>query len=440
MSLLSRFWNSEKQVPGGRMIRHGLTRTFEIENGELACAVLKKEEQYQPSNLIRTMMSALTGRNMLSTVGKEWENARTTANSSFFGKKSEKILRDVIDAQSAKITENIPAKADEKGVDMNTLVRHYTVGVMASAIFGKDVSDDDAKSLMDTLEESFQGKRVSLWHKANLILMAVGLPSLFPMQTAKKISAMKEGPSRQTLEIIDRKFAAMRSPGAAPDETLLGMIATMKDRKGAPLNAEQAFDHVMSFTAAGYFSTSITILQGVSEIMKNDEIYKRVIDEARRYDPRKALPDDLAASFPYINQCVNETMRLYPPVSTLSRRARASHEFNGVAIGRGDVLAIKLNKIQRDPAAFENPDAFMPERFERKVAARHHLPFGHGPRSCLGRNPAREEAISFIFRLFSQYDAKAVQNYTGTRTTPLFTAPEGSLMLDITPRADLQAV
>lgn len=436
MGFMVRLWHSEKAVPGGRIVRQGFHRSFHVEDGQIATDILKREEDFPPSDLLRTLLSALTGRNILSTVGREWEGYRKTANQSFFGRDSERILRSVIDLKSTGIAGSIEKNLDGNRLMLDTVVNDYTIDVMGTAVLGTDSKAEDRALLKNSLQEGFQGKRVSLWQKANMLSFMAGMLRVFPILTTKGAKDISSG-SRDTVALLDRRMNRILPKGREVDDALLDMIGTMRDEKGARLTGEKAFDHVMSFMAAGYFSTSVTILLTLSEILKNEEVHKRVVEEARRYDPKKALPVDLADAFPYIDNCVNEALRLNPPVSTLSRKARLTHTFNDVVVRAGDTLEIKLKPIQRNPKVFDEPDVFKPERFEGgRISPRDYMPFGHGPRSCLGRNMAKMEAISFISNLFNRHDLKLVEDYTHVISTPLFSAPQGKLIVEVTQAAE----
>uniref|UniRef100_V9IJB6 Cytochrome P450 6a14 n=1 Tax=Apis cerana TaxID=7461 RepID=V9IJB6_APICE len=151
--------------------------------------------------------------------------------------------------------------------------------------------------------------------------------------------------------------------------------------------ASQAF----VFFVAGFETSSSTISHALYELAQNQEIQDKLREEIREvYEKYGELTYDVIKNMKYLDKILKETLRKYPIMAMLTRQAEENYTFKGtkVTIEKGIKVWILPYGIQNDPDIFPNPDIFDPERFnEEAVVARHpmtYLPFGDGPRNCIG--------------------------------------------------------
>jgi cytochrome P450 len=119
----------------------------------------------------------------------------------------------------------------------------------------------------------------------------------------------------------------------------------------------------------------------------------------------------------YLEQVVNETLRMYPPIHLGSRIAARDLEFQGYRIPAGQRVLYSIYLVQRDPRYWHNPDAFIPERFAPEQTRQPYtfLPFGGGARNCIGMAFAQVEAKVVLARILQRYDLKITNPRVGLR-------------------------
>lgn len=146
------------------------------------------------------------------------------------------------------------------------------------------------------------------------------------------------------------------------------------------------------FFAAGFETSSTTIGHALYEMALNPDIQGKLRNEIREHYAKnngKWTYDDVK-EMKYLDKIFKETLRKYPPGQLLRRRCNTDYTFSGtkVSIPKDTMILIPLYAIQTDPAIYPNPDIFDPERFSEEVEAARHpmtfLPFGDGPRNCIG--------------------------------------------------------
>ncbi|XP_023564471.1 cytochrome P450 3A8-like [Octodon degus] len=143
------------------------------------------------------------------------------------------------------------------------------------------------------------------------------------------------------------------------------------------------------FLFAGYESTSSTLSFIMYELATHPDIQKKLQQEIDEALPHKAFPTyDILAEMEYLDMVVNETLRLYPVTSRLSRVCKKDAKINGMFIPRGTIVMIPIFVLHHDPRYWKNHEDFCPERFSKKnkenIEPYTYLPFGAGPRSCIG--------------------------------------------------------
>jgi len=185
--------------------------------------------------------------------------------------------------------------------------------------------------------------------------------------------------------LIDRRGAA-----AAPEADLLAMLLGARDPDGAPPTRDELIDAVSTFVIAGH-ETTATALTWIWVLLAQhpqaEARLHRELDAARA----QGAGDAELLGLPYLGQVIDEALRLYPPVWLLTRRAIAADRLGEFDIAAGAQVFIPLALLLRHPQLWDNPDAFLPERFAAGAPARHplaYLPFGIGPRRCIGEHVA----------------------------------------------------
>ncbi|RUS81952.1 hypothetical protein EGW08_010297 [Elysia chlorotica] len=170
--------------------------------------------------------------------------------------------------------------------------------------------------------------------------------------------------------------------------------------------ADEVIAQSLMTILAAYETTTSTLQFCLFELAQNPDIQEKVFREIMDVVQHEHPTHEELAKLHYTEQVLNETLRLFPPLTFVTRRARESWTFGSVTIPAGAVIHIPVREIHRDPASWgPDPETFDPDRFsEEKVAERNPLafmPFGQGPRICIGMRLAYlelKEALVHVLR------------------------------------------
>uniref|UniRef100_A0A8C9ZUC7 unspecific monooxygenase n=1 Tax=Sander lucioperca TaxID=283035 RepID=A0A8C9ZUC7_SANLU len=208
------------------------------------------------------------------------------------------------------------------------------------------------------------------------------------------------------------------------------------------LNDHEILSQAMIFIFAGYETSSTTLGFIAYTLATHPHIQKTLQEEIDETFPEKVRPTyEAVMQMEYLDMVINEAMRLYPVGNRLERISKSSVEINGVTIPKGTAVMVPVYTLHRDPALWSEPEAFKPERFSKEnkdnIDPYAFLPFGSGPRNCIGMRFAllmMRLAIVEILQNFSFVTCKETD-------IPMelgrdgFTSPKNPIKLKLEPRA-----
>ncbi|MDB6176056.1 cytochrome P450 [Paracoccus sp. Z330] len=263
------------------------------------------------------------------------------------------------------------------------------------------------------------------------LLDVLGLPAWVP----RPGRAFSGKDLRRMKAMADQAIAARATVPARPTADLLDLLYAAQDPEtGRSMTADELRDNLLTFIVAGHETTALTLAWSLYLCAFDPEVQQRAAAEAGlALQGRAATADDLPA-LPYIHRVVNEALRLYPPAAFLSRTARAPDALCGRNIRAGDTIILPIYALHRHHLLWRNPDAFDPDRFLDTPDRYAFLPFGAGPRICIGASFAIQEAVIILATLLARFRFETVSGQTPQPRMILTLRPHGGVILRVSPR------
>ncbi|CAH2007827.1 unnamed protein product [Acanthoscelides obtectus] len=210
---------------------------------------------------------------------------------------------------------------------------------------------------------------------------------------------------------------------------------------GTKLTIEEAAAQAFIFFLAGFETTSTTISFALFEMAQNQSIQERAREEVTRlFDKHEGLTYDAVMEMSYVDTILFETMRKYPPAPVFLRKCTKTYKITNteVHIKEGQSVLIPCYGLHRDPEYFPNPDTFDPERFsaenKSKIWDYTYMPFGDGPRNCIGMRFAMIQAkiaLSIILKNLDFTLSKKTKLPLTMEKKGIILAPIGGLWLEL---------
>lgn len=210
--------------------------------------------------------------------------------------------------------------------------------------------------------------------------------------------------------------SAANTPAGPHTGSFLALLLAARDKEsGAGLTDAQIVGQVSTFLLAGYETTANALSYAVYCLAGNPDAEARLVKEIDSFGRDRVPTVEDLQQFPVVEACFNEALRLYPPATATNRDCATDtvlegyHCPGGYHIPGGTSISVSIFAIHRDPAIWQQPDDYLPERFLPghselgPRAANAHLPFGGGARMCVGWKFAMQEAKITLIKLYQRY-------------------------------------
>ncbi|QNN64560.1 cytochrome P450 [Sphingomonas rhizophila] len=355
-------------------------------------------------DIARRLLAPVIGEGLLTAEGELWRSERKIVAASFAPNAVE-ALRPVFDAAAADIMQGWQDGMVRDLASDSTLA---TMSVIARALFGGDARLTSAQSLRhitNALEGFSQPRMQAL----------LGLP-LFPVGAKARAGAAGQRYLRETLAaVVDERIA-----GRA-DDWLSGLVAQLVQKFGEQTGRRLAIDNAATFYLAGHETTANALAWTMYLLGQQSDLQEELaVEAASAMASVDWLSPGLVRRVPKIYAVLQESMRLYPPVPRLDRQARAHVNIGSLAVEPGDIVSIWPWLMHRHEKWWEDPDAFVADRFLHGTRHRfQYLPFGAGPRICVGAQFATIEALGLLVPWLSRWRFRPIG--TPVRTSGLVT-------------------
>lgn len=346
-----------------------------------------------PKNLQqqRRLRPAL-GNGLLTAESDDWRWQRRAAAPAFQMKR----IAGFAPAMAGAATEMLDRWAQEGDVtrDIGAEMMRLTYDVLARTVFGRDAHIDAAR----------MGEAMALYFETagkTDVAAFLDLPEWVPtpnrLRARPAIRFFKEEVGRVVRE---RAALLARNAGGAPDDLLTMLLNATDPDTGRPMDLDTVTDNTITFIGAGHETTANALTWVLFLLAEYPWARAQVEAEIARVLGGRPPGADDVAKLVYTRQVIEEAMRLYPPAPIMSRVAREADEIKGYRMAKGANVLIAPWILHRHHTLWEEPDLFDPERFapEKREAIHRfaYIPFGAGPRICIGMAFAMQEAVILL--------------------------------------------
>lgn len=394
-----------------------------MDPGAIRRVLLENVDNYPKSKATKNILRPAIGDSLFIAEGAHWRWQRRAA-APVFSQRNMLALAPVMSAAAARSAKRIAA-AGNRAVDFQDEMVRTTFDVISEVTFSGDGSfDADAVHRAIDLYIGEAGK-VSL-------LDMLGLPDWIP-RPGRIFSGQAVGKMKA---VADEAIEARRQRGAGEVPDLLDLLMAGEDPETAKtMNTSELRDNLLTFIVAGHETTALTLAWSLYLCAYDQDIQDRARAEAQSVMQGDAATGEEATQMPLIRQIVDEALRLYPPAGIISRTAQAPDVLCARDIRAGDTVMIPIYALHRNHMLWDNPNAFDPSRFaDRKSVDRYaYLPFGDGPRICIGASFAIQEAVIILATLLARFRFELVEGRDPDPVMILTLRPDNGVWLTAKP-------
>ena len=352
-----------------------------------------------PQNYRRTaatirMLRPLLGNGLLLSEGEDWRFQRRTVAPALAPRTMPMLARHVAQATGTLVGKLSAAR--QPFVDLRTEMQFLALEIAGRSMFSVAMDRQGT-----ALRELIMGYAEHLGRPSLLDLL---LPRAIP--TPRDFA--RRPVRRRWKELIGQIIAERRAmtPGTAPSD-LFDLLLTARDPEtGAGFSGERLLDQVATLITAGHETTAAAMFWALYLLTGAPDVQDRLAAEVSTLDLGPESAAEVLPKLVYTRAVIHETMRLYPPAFTLVRQARRADNAGGIAVPAGAVVFIAPWVLHRHRRLWAEPEVFDPNRFLPGAPPPDrfaYMPFGIGPRVCVGAQFALTEATLVLASLIQTF-------------------------------------
>lgn len=363
----------------------------------------KNQKNFHKSSLQTDDLGKYIGHGLLTENGEKWKANRKLIQPAFY-KKSIALLMQTMDVV---INEELDRIEVDKITDVYSICNDLAFKVVARSLF--DLNDiDDLDKKINRLQEITE-------HAQKMLIKELRIPWMKWYFDREWLSGQNSIPHALSeieearnllLAIIKNRRLSDKEPG-----DLLDMLLHSTYEDGSYMKDDQLVDEILVLFIAGHETTANALSFATQLLAHHPETIIKARLELGDLDVENLLPGLM--KMPYLKQCVEETLRLYPPAYVTDRVALESDRCEDIVIEKGSIWLISFYEMHRRKDLWDAPDQFDPDRFMSDKAKKYrefYFPFGAGPRMCVGNNFAMFEMILVLARMLERFDIKPVND------------------------------
>lgn len=401
----------------------GLRWHMVMDPGAIRHMLLENVDDYPKSKATKNLLKPAIGNSLFIAEGAEWRWQRRAA-APVFSHRNVQALAPIMTAAAEDCCARL-AQSPEAAVNLLDEMVRTTFDVIADVTFSGEGSFD-ASAVHNAIDAYIsEAGKIS-------ILDMLGAPDWIP-RPGRFMSGSAVGDMRSVADraIQDRQ---QRGPREVPD--LLDLLLAGEDPETRrSMNIAELRDNLLTFIVAGHETTALSLSWALYLCAFDQDVQDKARREIAEVCVGRSATGEDVANLPHVRMIIEEALRLYPPAGIVSRTAMADDTLCGREVRKGDTVMIPIYALHRSEALWDEPDSFRPERFtDRKAIDRYaYLPFGDGPRICIGASFAIQEAVIILATLLGRFRFTPVAGRDPEPVMILTTRPEGGVWLHAEP-------
>jgi len=382
-------------------------------------------DNYQKSDIQVERMVEFQGKGLVNSHGSDWLRQRRLLAKGFLPNRLAErlpIQQEVLHG----LLENFAHNVAQGPVDIHQLMVRFTLRLVGKSLFGRSMSEEELERIADTIAR-IQG----------FIVREIVQPYLIPWFRISGVSARYQRMRVEADSIVLQHIEARRKAGTGEADFLHLMLNTPYQDTGKPMSDDQVRIESLQLLVAGNETSSNALSWTFYLLGRHPQYISLIRQEIERKIGSDPVSYDNLHDLPLTLRVLDEALRLYPPFWMIDRIALEDDEICGVHIPAGALVVPYIYGAHHNKATWPDPEAFDPDRFlPERCRERHpfaYLPFGGGPRLCIGNNMAVMQILLILASIIRKYDFTLAGNATVDIRPMMLLRPDGPIYLHFHP-------
>lgn len=340
------------------------------------------------------------GNGLLTSDGELWRKQRKTIQPLFQARRLAGLVT-VMAEEAEKLVAKLRESADRAPVDIRDEMTGLALGVLGRSLLDADLGR------FETIGQSLE----VIQDQAMFEVMSLGaVPLWIPLPRQLRFRR-----ARKDLQNIVDRLAADGSSRTGGQDIVSRLVESVEQEQDQRVGRARVRDELVTLLLAGHETTASTMSWAFYLLDKHPEAWERVHAEAVEVFSNGTPDVEALHRLRFTGNVIQETLRLYPPVWLLPRIAEEADEIGGYLVSAGADVLISPYLIHRNPDLWADPLRFDPDRFDQQGTPGGHryayIPFGAGPRFCIGNNLGMMEATLVLSAVARDLRLRRVPDY-----------------------------
>ncbi len=383
---------------------------------------------YRKDDLQLRVLRPGLGNGLLTCDGEDWRLQRR-ALAPLFSPRQVADFAPAIDRVAEAAIQSMRRRRDGAVTDVSDLMSRLTLTALEETLFSEGLGRE-ASAFRRALTSYFD--TIGRLDPLDLINAPAFLPRLRRWRGRSALAFFDSAVDH----IIERRRALIASGAEAPRDLLTLLLSARDPESGRGIAADDVRANIVTFIGAGHETTANALTWALYLLSRSPEWRERAeADADQAFDSGRPPAPERCVT---LRAVFEEALRLYPPAAILSRQAIADDELAGVHVPAGAVITVSPYVLHRRRGLWDNPDAFDPSRFlgERRdrIDRFAYIPFGAGPRVCIGMSFAVQEGIILLARLLRAFRFELVDGHVVMPLQRVTLRPRGGMKMHVKQR------
>lgn len=386
--------------------------------------LVTQQDKFQKGRFDKAILSKFLGNGILLSEGDFWRRQRRLSQPAFHSKR----IAAYADTMVAYTNRRMAQWHDGAIIQIDAEMMQLTMEIVSKTLFDHDIygMTNNVGQAIAVLQEIANREFQSV----------IPIPDWLPIPHTRYRKAAK----RELDAIVNYFIQARRAEGEADRGDLLSMLLLARGDDDERMDDQQLRDEAVTLFSAGHETTSNALTWAAHLLSQHPELAEKLYQEVDSVlDGRPARFDDVR-NLTYTAMIIKETLRLYPPAWVLiGREALEDVKIGAYIIPKGSRVFISPYVMHRLPRYWDEPERFYPERFaperEAQISKYVYLPFGGGPRICIGNSFAMMEAILALATMAQRWRFLPLAGQSVAINPQITMSPKGGLRLRLQARA-----
>lgn len=384
-----------------------------VTSAEIAEHILVKNNRNYVKSAEYKAMKKVLGNGLVTSEGDFWRKQRRLAQPAFHRKRIANFANTMV--QSVEDTLQNLEQNVNKTVDIHQFMMELTMDIISRTVFNLEEGEMDFDRKIISEAVAIGNKHVD-----KLIDYPFFWTDKLPTASNKAYWKADAALKKLIYGIIQKR----RASGTQKDDLLTMLMEARDEETGKGMSEQQLYDELLTMFTAGHETTAVALTWLWYLLKDEPQVLAQLQEEVDRVLGGRLPTFEDLPKLTYTKMVIQETMRLYPPAWIVGRKPLTDDSIAGFTLPKGANISIFVYGLHRNPSYWEQPLKFIPERFAPTAANTRpkyaYMPFGGGPRLCIGNNFAMMEMQLAVAAIAQRFRFEYASDKT-VQTEPLIT-------------------